>query len=233
MLALESVNACYGKAHILFDLSLRIGTGEIVALLGRNGAGKSTALKSIIGLVPVTSGKIEFRGECIEGREPWEIARRGLGYVAEDRRIFSALTVRENLETGRQAARAELSAWTPEKLFEIFPNLALVQDRPAGRISGGEQQMLAVARTLMGNPLCILLDEPSEGLAPMIVERMAVAVRELRSHGVSVLLSEQNLRFAAAIADRTYIIEAGRVRYSGSMAGLMASEEVRREYLAP
>jgi len=232
MLEVDSLNAFYGRAHILFDLSLKLARGEVVALLGRNGAGKSTTLKSIVGLVRATGGEVRFLGERIDRLAPCEIAQRGLGYVPEERRIFSTLTVGENLEVGRRPPRADAPAWTPAALYSLFPNLANMQTRPAGRISGGEQQMLAIARTLMGNPLCVLLDEPSEGLAPLIVEQMAAAVRELKSHGVSVLLAEQNLNFAAAIADRAYIIEAGRVRYSGAMAELTASEEIRAAHLA-
>ncbi|MGB7541647.1 MAG: ABC transporter ATP-binding protein [Burkholderiales bacterium] len=232
MLEVRSLNAFYGQAHVLCDLSLELARGEAAVLLGRNGAGKSTTLKSIIGLAPAASGEIRFLGERIEHLAPYQIAQRGLGYVPEERRIFSGLTVRENLEVGRQPARAQGPAWTAEKLFQLFPNLAEMQDRPAGRISGGEQQMLAIARTLMGNPLCILLDEPSEGLAPVIVDQMVAAIRELKAQGVSVLLSEQNFQFAAEIADRAYIIEAGRIRFSGEMAELAASEEIRSAYLA-
>jgi branched-chain amino acid transport system ATP-binding protein len=232
MLAVRHLEAYYGRAHILADLSLEVGTGEVVVLLGRNGAGKSTTLKSIIGLVRPAGGEIEFDGRRIERLEPYEIAELGLGYVPEDRRIFTELTVMENLEVGRQPPRPGAPTWTPERLFKLFPNLAEMTDRPGGRTSGGEQQMLTIARTLMGNPSCILLDEPSEGLAPVIVDQMAAAIRELKAEGLSVLLSEQNLHFATEVSDRAYIIEKGRIRFAGTMAALAANEEVRAQYLA-
>jgi branched-chain amino acid transport system ATP-binding protein len=232
MLAVRQLEAYYGRAHILADLSLEVGTGEVVVLLGRNGAGKSTTLKSIIGLVRPAGGEIEFDGRRIERLEPYEIAALGLGYVPEDRRIFTELTVMENLEVGRQPPRPGAPTWTPERLFKLFPNLAEMTDRPGGRTSGGEQQMLTIARTLMGNPSCILLDEPSEGLAPVIVDQMATAIRELKAEGLSVLLSEQNLHFATEVSDRAYIIEKGRIRFAGTMAALAANEEVRAQYLA-
>ncbi|MGE5792922.1 MAG: ABC transporter ATP-binding protein [Bacteroidota bacterium] len=232
MLAVKGLNAYYGRAHILADVALAVATGEVVCLLGRNGAGKSTTLKSIIGLVRPASGAIAFDGRRIERLEPYAIAQAGLGYVPEDRRIFTDLSVMENLEVGRQPPRPGVPAWTPERLFELFPNLAGMRDRPGGRMSGGEQQMLTIARTLMGNPACLLLDEPSEGLAPVIVDQMAAAIRALKKEGLSVLLSEQNLHFAAAVSDRAYIIEKGRIRFAGSMAELAANDEVRSLYLA-
>jgi branched-chain amino acid transport system ATP-binding protein len=204
----------------------------VVVLLGRNGAGKSTTLKSIIGLVRPASGEIEYDGRRIDGLEPYRIAQAGLGYVPEDRRIFTELTVLENLEVGRQPPRPNAPAWSAEKVFGLFPNLAAMQDRLGGRTSGGEQQMLTIARTLMGNPACLLLDEPSEGLAPVIVDQMAAAIRALKKEGLSVLLSEQNLHFAAAVSDRAYIIEKGRIRFAGTMAELAANGEVRAQYLA-
>lgn len=232
MLALEGVNTFYGKAHILFDVGLEVRAGEVVVLLGRNGAGKSTTLKSIIGLVPVGSGSVRFGGRDIRRLKPHEIARLGLGYVPEDRRIFTDLTVLENLEVGRQPPREGVATWNFERIGRLFPNLAQMPQRPGGRMSGGEQQMLTIGRTLMGNPNCILLDEPSEGVAPVIVDQMAVAIRELKSQGVAILLSEQNLRFAQEVADRAYIIEKGRIRFSGTMAQLDADDDVRAQYLA-
>jgi branched-chain amino acid transport system ATP-binding protein len=232
MLSVRGLHAYYGRAHILADVALEVATGEVVVLLGRNGAGKSTTLKSIIGLVRPSEGEILFDGRRIDRLQPFQIAAAGLGYVPEDRRIFTDLTVGENLEVGRQPPRPGAPTWTREKLFKLFPNLAEMQDRSAGRISGGEQQMLTIARTLMGNPSCILLDEPSEGLAPVIVDQMVAAIRELKSSGVSVLLSEQNLHFATEVSDRAYIIEKGRMRFSGTMAELAAKEEVRAQYLA-
>jgi branched-chain amino acid transport system ATP-binding protein len=232
MLSVKGLHAYYGRAHILADVALEVASGEVVVLLGRNGAGKSTTLKSIIGLVRPASGEIAFEGRRIERLEPYAIAQAGLGYVPEERRIFTELTVMENLEVGRQPARPNAPTWTPARLFALFPNLAEMQDRPGGRMSGGEQQMLTIARTLMGNPACILLDEPSEGLAPVIVDQMASAIRALKEEGLSVLLSEQNLRFASAVSDRAYIIEKGRIRFSGTMAALAGDGEVRAQYLA-
>jgi branched-chain amino acid transport system ATP-binding protein len=232
MLSVRGLNAYYGRAHILADVALEVTTGEVVVLLGRNGAGKSTTLKSIIGLVRPAAGEIVFDGRRIDRLEAYAIAQAGLGYVPEDRRIFTELTVMENLEVGRQPARANAPVWTPERLFALFPNLAEMRDRPGGRMSGGEQQMLTIARTLMGNPSCLLLDEPSEGLAPVIVDQMAAAIRALKKEGLSVLLSEQNLHFAAEVSDRAYIIEKGRIRFGGTMAELAANAAVRAQYLA-
>jgi branched-chain amino acid transport system ATP-binding protein len=231
MLAVRGLHAYYGRAHILADVALGVARGEVVALLGRNGAGKSTTLKSVMGLVRPAAGEIVFDGRRIDRFPTWRIASAGLGYVPEDRRIFTELSVMENLDVGRRAS-ASGEGWTPEKLFTLFPNLGEAKDRKAGGVSGGEQQMLAIARTLMGNPSCILLDEPSEGLAPVIVDQMASAIRELKSSGVAILLCEQNLRFAAAVADRAYVIEKGRIRHTGTMADLAGDEGARRRYLA-
>ena len=232
MLSVRHLNTYYGRAHILADVTLELARGEVAVLLGRNGAGKSTTLKSIAGLTRPASGEVTFNGWRIDRLEPYQIARIGIGYVPEDRRIFAELTVMENLAVGRQPVREGAPSWTPEKMFQLFPNLAELRDRPGGRMSGGEQQMLAIARTLMGNPSCILLDEPSEGLAPFIVAQMVSAIRELKAAGVAVLLSEQNLRFAAAVSDRAYIIEKGRIRFRGTMAELEESDEARTQYLA-
>jgi branched-chain amino acid transport system ATP-binding protein len=232
MLAVAGLHAYYARAHILADVALEIARGEVVVLLGRNGAGKSTTLKSIMGLVRPAAGRVTFEGADIAGAAPHAIARRGLGYVPEERRIFVDLTVMENLEVGRQRPREGAPTWTPERLFEIFPNLAAMRGRPGGRMSGGEQQMLTIARTLMGNPRLILLDEPSEGLAPVIVEQMARTIVRLKAEGLTVLLSEQNLHFARLVSDRAYIIEKGRIRYHGTMAALMADEPARAQYLS-
>jgi branched-chain amino acid transport system ATP-binding protein len=232
MLRVTGLDAFYGRAQILYGVALEVGRGEVVALLGRNGAGKSTTLKAIMGLVPPAAGDIVFDGVPVARAPSWRIARLGLGYVPEDRRIFTDLTVAENLETGRQAPRAGAPHWTAEKLFRLFPNLAELRHRPGGRMSGGEQQMLTIARTLMGNPLLVLLDEPSEGLAPKIVGEMAETIRALKAEGLSILLSEQNLRFATRVADRAVIIEKGRIRYAGALAELIADERVQREYLS-
>ncbi len=232
MLSVKGLHAFYGRAHILQGVSLEARAGEVVALLGRNGAGKSTALKSIMGLVPAARGEVTFEGRRIERLLPYRIARLGLGYVPEERRIFTDLTVMENLEVGRQSARGDAPVWTEERLFALFPNLAGMRDRPGGRMSGGEQQMLTIARTLMGNPRCVLLDEPSEGLAPIIVEQMAHSIRTLKGEGLSVLLCEQNLHFSQAVADRAYIIEKGQIRFGGTMAELASDSSLREQYLS-
>ena len=211
MLEVRRLNAGYGRAQVLFDLELELRAGEVAVLAGRNGAGKSTTLKAIMGLLAPSSGEVLFEGRRIDGLEPFEVARLGLGYVPEDRRIFTGLTVAENLEVGRRPSRSGVPPWTMERVFALFPNLAGMRERPGSRMSGGEQKMLAIARTLVGNPAAILLDEPSEGLAPVIVRQMAEAVRSLKSAGLSVLLCEQNPRFAGDVADRVYRIEKGRV----------------------
>jgi len=231
-LEVEGLNAFYGQAHILFDVALTVGAGEVVALMGRNGAGKSTTLNAILSLVENRRGSVHFDGADISRLPTHRIVRAGLGYVPEDRRIFTDLSVSENLDVGLQPSRGGAPTWTREMLFELFPNLAELQDRRAGYISGGEQQMLTIARTLMGNPSLIMLDEPSEGLAPKIVEQMAAAIGTMKAEGLRVLISEQNLHFAALIADRAYVIEKGRIRYDGPMAELMTNTEVRDAYLA-
>lgn len=231
VLEIVGLHAHYGRAHILSDVGFDMSEGEVVALLGRNGAGKSTTMKSIMGLVRASAGTIRFYDQTITRREAYEIARMGLGYVPEDRRVFAQLTVMENLEVGRQPERPGAPLWTAEKLFEIFPNLAEMRNRPGGQMSGGEQQMLTIARTLMGNPRLILLDEPSEGLAPVIVEQMANTILQLKAEGLSILLSEQNLHFSNLVSDRAVIIEKGQIRYQGSMAELAADDDVRAAYL--
>ena len=235
LLQVQGLNAWYGAAQILFDVSLQVGRGEVVALMGRNGAGKSTTLKALMGMV-ARRGSVQFLGQDIARREPHDIARLGLGYVPEERRIFTDLSVMDNLEVGRQRPRrwpdgTAAPEWTPEKLFALFPNLGEMPQRPGGRMSGGEQQMLTVARTLMGQPLLVLLDEPSEGVAPLIVQQMARTIRALKAQGVSVLLSEQNLPFAEAVADRAYLIEQGQVVHEGSMADVVANPDVRKNCL--
>jgi branched-chain amino acid transport system ATP-binding protein len=237
LLDAKALCAWYGAAQILYDVDLQVRRGEVVALMGRNGAGKSTTLKALMGLLAKRRGTIRFLGEDVSKAEPHAVARRGLGYVPEDRRVFGDLTVLENLEVGRQPARqwADGNAaplWTVEKLFKLFPNLGEMPDRPGGRMSGGEQQMLTVARTLMGNPYLVLLDEPSEGVAPVIVEQMVQMILELKAQGVSILLSEQNMHFAELVSDRAYVLEKGQIRHQSSMAELAANEEVRRAYLS-
>ncbi len=231
LLSVEGLDAYYGRARILFEVSLSLGRGEVVALLGRNGAGKSTTLKAIAGLVAQVRGRRRLDHLDLARLPAHRIARAGLGYVPEERRIFSGLTVMENLEVGRQPPRPDAPQWTPEKLFALFPNLGELRDRPGGRMSGGEQQMLTIARTLMGNPRVLLLDEPSEGLAPVIVEQMARTIAALKREGLSLLLSEQNLYFAKELSDRAYVIEGGRIRYQGAMAALMADDALRQAYL--
>jgi branched-chain amino acid transport system ATP-binding protein len=232
LLSVRDVHAFYGRAHILHGIAFDLADGEVVALLGRNGAGKSTTMKAIMGLVPPTSGTVQFDGHSIAGREPFEIARLGLGYVPEERRIFSELTVMENLSVGERPARADAPRWTPQALFDIFPNLGRMKDRPGGQMSGGEQQMLTIARTLMGNPRLVLLDEPSEGLAPVIIEDMAKAIIRLKREGLTVLISEQNLHFAQLVAERAVVVEKGQVRFDGAMQTLAADAGIRAQYLA-
>ena len=232
MLDVRGINAFYGRAHILYDVSLNVRPGEVVALLGRNGAGKSTTIKSIMRLVRCDSGSVHFEGRDISRAPPHRIARSGLGYVPEDRRIFGDLTIMENLEVGRQRARDGAPQWTTEKLFELFPNLRERAQNLGRQMSGGEQQMLTIARTLMGNPRLVLLDEPSEGIAPVIVEQMAKAITTLKREGLSVLVSEQNLHFAKLVCDRAYIIEKGHVMYEGTFDDLEAHPEVRQKSLA-
>ncbi|HEY4985025.1 MAG TPA: ABC transporter ATP-binding protein [Bradyrhizobium sp.] len=231
-LTVEGLNSHYGPAHILFDIDLAVDAGEVVALLGRNGAGKSTTFRSIIGLVEQRSGRITFEGRDVSNKPTYDIVREGLGYVPEERRIFTDLTVDENLEVGRQPKRPNAAYWTPDKLFALFPNLAEMRNRPGGRMSGGEQQMLTIARTLMGNPSLVLLDEPSEGLSPKIVEQMVQAILAMKQEGVSILVSEQNLHFARLISDRAYIIERGRICFGGTMRELDARPDIRDAHLS-
>ncbi|WP_315740912.1 MULTISPECIES: ABC transporter ATP-binding protein [unclassified Bradyrhizobium] len=231
-LSVANLNSHYGPAHILFDIGLEVGEGEVVALLGRNGAGKSTTFRSIVGLVELREGQIMFEGKDISSAPTHEIVRAGLGYVPEERRIFTELTVEENLEVGRQKPRPNAPQWTREKLYQLFPNLGEMKSRPGGRMSGGEQQMLTIARTLMGNPSLVLLDEPSEGLSPKIVEQMVDAILTMKKEGVSLVVSEQNLHFAKLISDRAYIIERGRICFSGTMAELDARPDIRDAHLS-
>ena len=237
LLQAKGLCAWYGAAQILYDVNIDVGRGEVVALMGRNGAGKSTTLKALTGMLDKRRGSVTFMGTDISNREPHHAGRMGLGYVPEDRRIFTDLTVMENLEVGRQSPRmwpdgTAAPVWTSEKLFKLFPNLGEMPDRLGGRMSGGEQQMLTVARTLMGNPYLVLLDEPSEGVAPVIVEQMVQTILELKSQGVSILLCEQNMHFAELVSDRAYVLEKGQICYQASMAELSANVEVRRAYLS-
>jgi branched-chain amino acid transport system ATP-binding protein len=237
LLQAKDLCAWYGAAQILYDINLDVGRGEVVALMGRNGAGKSTTLKALTGMLDKRRGSMTFMGTDISNSEPHHAGRMGLGYVPEDRRIFTDLTVMENLEVGRQNPRTwpdgtAAPVWTAGKLFKLFPNLGEMPDRLGDRMSGGEQQMLTVARTLMGNPYLVLLDEPSEGVAPVIVEQMVQTILELKTQGVSILLCEQNMHFAELVSDRAYVLEKGQICYQASMAELSANTEVRRAYLS-
>lgn len=236
ILQVDVLDAWYGAAQILFRLSLTVNKGEVVALMGRNGAGKSTTIESLMGLV-TRRGTVRFMNQDISAYRPYQIARAGVGFVPEERRIFSDLSVMENLDTGRQPPRfwpdgQPVAHWTPESVFALFPNLATMQTRRGGQMSGGEQQMLAVARTLMGNPYLLLLDEPSEGVAPIVVEQMADMVLALKAQGVSILLSEQNMDFARQVCDRVYVLEKGQIKYEGSMAAFSNDTQARSAYLA-
>jgi branched-chain amino acid transport system ATP-binding protein len=232
MLEVTNLDAWYGQAQILYGVSLGVAAGECVALVGRNGAGKSTTMKAIMGLMAKKRGRIVFRDRDISGLPAYRIGRLGLGWVPEDRRIFTDLTVRENLAVARQPEREGQAAWTPERLYALFPNLGTMPDRPGGRMSGGEQQMLTVARTLMGNPYLVLLDEPSEGVAPIIVEEMARMIAALKTAGVAILLSEQNLHFARLVSDRAVVLEKGEVKFDGTMEALMSDEMLLRTHLS-
>jgi branched-chain amino acid transport system ATP-binding protein len=230
MLEVEGIHTFYGLSHILFGVSLRVEPGEIVCLLGRNGAGKTTTMKSIMGLTPPRQGNIQFKGEEITGKEPYLLARKGIGYVPDDRRIFADLTVGENLEiAARKTEGAE--GWDKERVYELFPALKEIESRKGGCLSGGEQKMLAIARALMGNPELLLLDEPTEGLAPMLVRALEEQIKKLRETGLTVLLAEQNVRSALRLGDRGYIIDNGQIRYQGSIEELRDNEEVRKKYL--
>ena len=232
MLELNKVNSFYGRAHILHDVSMQIEQGDVVALLGRNGAGKTTTMKSIMQMVPVAEGSVSFLGEDITRRAVHKVCQLGLGYVPEERRVFTDLTVTENLEVGRQPPREGLPEWTLDMLFELFPNLHERRNNLGKQMSGGEQQMLTIARTLMGNPCLVLLDEPSEGLAPVIIEQIARVIDSLTKHGLTILLSEQNLHFAKLVSDRAYILEKGIVQYSGSIKELEEKPEILDSYLS-
>ncbi len=231
MLSVRRLEIRYGSAQALFGIDLEVVDGEVMALLGRNGAGKSTLLKSIIGLVRPAAGSIVFAGEEIAGEPPHRISRRGLGYVPEERRIFTGLSVAENLAVASRPLRGGLAAWTPDRIYALFPALAEMRRRRGGEMSGGEQQMLAIARTLMGNPRMILLDEPSQGLAPRVVGALADALVALRRQGLTMLLCEQNVRFAERLADRATVLETGQVRWLGTMAAFSADIEAQHDLL--
>jgi branched-chain amino acid transport system ATP-binding protein len=216
----------------LFGVSLQVDKGEVVSILGRNGVGKTTTLRSVMGLTPPKSGSIKWRSEEIAGKPPYQIAMLGIGFVPEDRRIFSDLTIWENLDVAIKSSRGKRGGWTMERVFELFPDLKPIQNRKGGYLSGGEQQMLTIARTLMGNPELLLLDEPSEGLAPIVVQQLGEQISKLRQEGMTILLCEQNARFSMGLSDRVYILEKGEVRYQGSIADFKKDEEIYKTYLA-
>lgn len=232
MIEVKGIDSFYGKAQILSDLSFSIAAGEVVSILGRNGAGKTTTMKSIIQLVRPRSGSVTFNGTEVVGLPPYKVAKMGLGYVPEERRIFTDLTILENMEVGRQPAREGVPEWTIDLLFELFPNLSERRNNRGKALSGGEQQMLTIARTMMGNPTCLLLDEPSEGIAPVIVEQMAETIMQIKKQQLTVVLSEQNLHFARLVADRAIIIEGGQKRFDGTFAELDAQPEIQEKYLS-
>ena len=233
LLEVSHIDTYYVDSHILFDLSLAVEAGEVVCLLGRNGAGKTTTVRSIAGLTPPRAGAITLRGRDIVGLPPFRIARLGIGFVPEDRRVFPNLTVHENLEVARRTwGNGSASPWSEERVFDLFPILRERRRQAGGTLSGGEQQMLTIARTLMGNPEILLLDEPSEGLAPIVVETLREQLGRLKASGLTIVLAEQNVRFVSDLGDRVYILEKGTVRYQGSMARFLADDEVRRTYLA-
>jgi branched-chain amino acid transport system ATP-binding protein len=234
MIVVKDIHSYYGKSHILHGVSLELKQGELVCLLGRNGVGKSTTLKSIMGIVRPTQGSIRFDGKELVGSQPYQIARLGVGYVPEDRRIFKSLTVHENLLMGTQKAKNSGSAervWTIDKIYELFPNLSERRSNKGSHLSGGEQQMLTVARTLMGNPKLILVDEPTEGLAPLIVKDVLEMLSAVRQSGVTVLMVEQNFKAAIKVAGRFYIMAKGQMVFEGDTAALLAAEDVRKNYL--
>jgi branched-chain amino acid transport system ATP-binding protein len=228
-LVLEDVHTSYGLSQVLFGVSLAIAAGECVCLLGRNGVGKTTTLRSIMGLTPASRGRIDWRGTSLRGLAPHQIASAGIGFVPEDRRIFAELTVWENLDVA--ARRGRPGGWTVERVYDLFPKLAELADRQGGFLSGGEQQMLTIARTLMGNPELLLLDEPSEGLAPLVVEALRGRIADLKRDGLTILLAEQSVDFCLALADRVYVLEKGAVRYDGTADAFRADRSIQERYL--
>ena len=230
MLEVEGIHTYYGLSHILFGVSLNVPEGQIVCLLGRNGAGKSTTMRSIMGLTPPRQGTINFKGQPVKGKKPYQLARKGMGYVPDDRRVFADLTVGDNLEISERKTD-EKAVWNKDSVYDFFPALKHIDSRKAGFLSGGEQQMLTIARALMTNPVFLLLDEPTEGLAPLIVEVLEEQIGKLRDKGLTVLLAEQNQRVALRLSDRGYVIDNGVIRYHGSIEDLRDNEEVRKKYL--
>jgi branched-chain amino acid transport system ATP-binding protein len=230
LLRAREVYTAYGLSQVLFGVSLDVARGECVCLLGRNGVGKTTTMRSIMGLSPPARGRVEWKGRDITGRSPHEIAKAGLGFVPEDRRIFADLTVWENLDVATRGGKN--GGFTLERVYELFPKLAELRDRQGGYLSGGEQQMLTIARTLMGNPELLLLDEPSEGLAPLVVDHLREQIARLKREGLTILLAEQNVDFSLSLADRVYVLEKGAVRYEGTVAAFRADDSIRHQYLA-
>jgi branched-chain amino acid transport system ATP-binding protein len=231
ILRVKDIYTSYGLSQILFGVSLQVAEREVISLLGRNGVGKTTTLRSIMGLTPPRSGSIVWKGQNIAGKMPHQIANLGIGFVPEDRRVFADLTVWENLDVAIKPSRASKNSWTLDRVFELFPALKPIQTRRAGFLSGGEQQMLTIARTLMGNPELLLLDEPSEGLAPIVVQQLGEQIKKLRAEGMTILLCEQNAKFSLDLSDRLYILEKGQVRYSGTVPDFHR-DEAYKTYLA-
>ena len=229
ILVLEDVHASYGLSQVLFGVSLEVAPGECVCLLGRNGVGKTTTMRSIMGLTPASGGRIEWKGRSLRGLAAYEVAAAGIGFVPEDRRIFAELTVWENLDVA--AKRKVNGGWSIERVYDLFPKLKEISDRQGGFLSGGEQQMLTIARTLMGNPELLLLDEPSEGLAPLVVESLRQRIGDLKRNGLTILLAEQSVAFCLALADRVYVLEKGAVRYQGTADEFRADPSIQARYL--
>jgi branched-chain amino acid transport system ATP-binding protein len=228
----ENLDVYYGTSQILFDVGLAVQAGETMALLGRNGAGKSTTMKAIMGLVPARRGKVMLRGQVVSGLKPHRIAQAGLGFVPEDRQVFPEHTVEDNLLIGRKKGVDGQDEWPLKRIYQVFPLLEPLRDRIAGRLSGGEQQMLAIARTLMGNPALLLLDEPSEGLAPIIVQRIGELLKQLRESGATVLIAEQNMHFCLGLATHATVIDKGQIVHASTIEALKADDNIRRRYLA-
>jgi branched-chain amino acid transport system ATP-binding protein len=231
-LTVENINTYYDLSHILFDVSLHVNQGEVVVLLGRNGAGKTTTMLSIMGINPPKTGTVTYKGNDITSLAPYKVARSGIGFVPEDRRIFPDITVLGNLDVGRKYSKSKDNKWTLERIYQLFPILKDFSNRQGGTLSGGEQQMLTIARSLMGNPDFLLLDEPSEGLAPLIVKALGEFIEVIKKEGMTVLLSEQNTKFALKHADRAYIVDNGSIKFEGSIADLEKNEEIKKRYLA-
>jgi branched-chain amino acid transport system ATP-binding protein len=231
LLDVHEIHTAYGLSRVLFGVSVQVNAGECVCLLGRNGVGKSTTLRSIIGLTPPQEGRVTWKGTDITGWPPYQVIRAGIGFVPEDRRIFADLTVWENLDVAARSRR-QSSQWTVERVFDLFPKLRELASRHGGHLSGGEQQMLTIARTLMGNPELLLLDEPSEGLAPLVVDHLREQIARLKREGLTILLAEQNVEFSLALAERVYVLEKGSIRFTGHAERLRDDESLRHELLA-